>query len=67
MLSLKYNTEQLPHDQSIEILFNDVHVATVQMWNNFLDFTNELDRKNYNLLEIAESGAIINDNPKLDN
>jgi hypothetical protein len=61
-----YNDDFTGNQREAKVYFENVLIGTFSVYNGFIDFTNELEGKTYNLIEIMQSGAIINGEPKLD-
>jgi hypothetical protein len=61
-----YNDDFTGNQREAQVYFENVLIGTFSVYNGFVDFTNELEGKTYNLMEIMQSGAIINGEPKLD-
>lgn len=63
LLQVEYNDEFPTNQRELHILFGGKRIATICVVNGFVDYENLLDRSTFNLLEIASTGIVINDQP----
>ena len=65
-IKVMYDDDFVGNQREAKVYFNDILIGTFCVFNGFIDFTNELENKTYNLMELTSAGMIINNEPKLD-
>lgn len=66
VLKATFNDDFVGEEREVEIRSHGVLVMTIHIVSGYVDVTNELNGVRYNLMEIAETGIVLNDEPKLD-
>lgn len=64
-MTTEYNDDYTDDQRDLYVYSHGKKVATVTVINGTVWYTDELGRKEYILLEIAQSGAILTDQPVL--